>query len=134
MYVNHYTLVDLWVKTDPLGEDFQASKKSKTFFMGSTFSFPQDREIIYKDILGVYKPDQKIWKTKSLCELREPSNLFSEDVTASPHMINLIHSCGKSLSDNGYESFHYCNSQKKPAASGSFFQRAHEFVKDKLGH
>lgn len=105
---HHYTMVDFWVNLELLGKDYQPSRKTKTLFMGSTFPFPENPEVIHKDIKATFAPDHKMQDTNSLCDLRVPSDLFSDDLQASPEMIKLSETCTKALSKQGYASLQYC--------------------------
>lgn len=110
---HEYTMIDFWVKTDHLGRDYQPSHKTKTLLMGSTFPFPENPEVIHKDIQASYLPGHQMWNTKSLCDLRVPNNLFNEDVKSSPQMSKLVDTCTKALSKKGYASLLYCVEKPK---------------------
>jgi len=112
-FKDEWTMVDLWIKLEPLDyQGYQPSATKRMLFVGHTFPFPQDPEVIHQDLKATYVDNHKIQATKSLCELREPRGLFEEDVTPSIEMSQLVDTCTKFLDKQGYASLgQYCRAQ-----------------------
>lgn len=97
------TMIDLWVKHDgrPLDEGYADSGK-KMFFLGQAFPTPKNPEVLHGDILATFKAKHRIHKTKSLCDLAEPTGVIDEDSKPSNEESQRVQECSKILSNHGY--------------------------------